>query len=59
VHDRRQEDGGNLDGKMHMICHPAKGMDPMTKPGDAAGEQRREMLPILIASEDRLAPVAP
>jgi hypothetical protein len=44
---------------MHMICHPAKGMGPMTKPGDAVGEQRREMLPILIASEDCLAPVAP
>jgi hypothetical protein len=59
VHDHRQGDGGNLDNKMRTICHPAKGMDPMTKPGDVVGEQRRQMFQNLIAAEDRLAPVAP
>ena len=34
-------------------------MDPMTKPGAAIAEQRRESLPNITSTEDRLAPVAP
>lgn len=47
----------DVQGQVHMVGHPAVGVQSVAKPRDALGDQRLKRLTIRIVEEDALAPV--